>query len=322
MRSPRLKVSGASAVYHCLSRIVGGQHLLDDPAKEQFRTFMWAVVQFCGVELLTFTIMRNHFHLLIRVLAPQEISDEEVQNRVRNYFGPRSGYTLAVDQDMKNTGKISAALRKRLLRRMGDLSICLKELKQRFTRWYNGVHDRYGTLWAERFKSVLVEEKRFALELMAAYIDLNCVRAGLVDDPKDYRFCGYAESMAQPGLARQGLASLLQGKDWSDQASYYRRYLFLAAANSGHSDKLVLDREIILKKLENEGQLPMNELLRLKIRYFTDGAVLGSQNFVDEVFAKFQQHFGKQRQSGARPMRGANWQGLMVLRQLRLRVFE
>jgi putative transposase len=35
-----------------------------------------------------------------------------------------------------------------------------------------------------------------ALSTMAAYVDLNAVRAGIVEDPKDYRFCGYGEAEA------------------------------------------------------------------------------------------------------------------------------
>ncbi len=56
----------------------------------------------------------------------------------------------------------------------------MKELKQRFSRWYNRQTGRFGTLWAERFKSVLVEDHPANVETLAAYIDLNPVRAGLV----------------------------------------------------------------------------------------------------------------------------------------------
>jgi hypothetical protein len=55
---------------------------------------------------------------------------------------------------------------------------------------------RQGTLWEERFKSVLVEGAGPALSVMAAYIDMNPVRAGLVSDPKDYRWCGNAAAVA------------------------------------------------------------------------------------------------------------------------------
>jgi len=43
---------------------------------------------------------------------------------------------------------------------------------------------------------------------VSAYIDLNAVRAGLVEDPKDYRHCGYAAAVAGDAKARSGLLSL------------------------------------------------------------------------------------------------------------------
>jgi hypothetical protein len=55
-----------------------------------------------------------------------------------------------------------------------------------------------GTLWEGRFKSVLVEGTGQTLSTMAAYIDLNPVRAGIVKDPADYRWSGYAEAVEEP----------------------------------------------------------------------------------------------------------------------------
>ena len=80
------------------------------------------------------------------------------------------------------------AIRRRLLARMGDVSEFMKSVKQRFGIWFNKTHGRYGTLWADRFKSVLVEGHANPLQTMAAYIDLNPVRAGLVEDPKGLSF--------------------------------------------------------------------------------------------------------------------------------------
>ena len=97
----------------------------------------------------------------------------------------------------------------------------MKLVKQRFSVWYNRSHQRYGTLWAERFKSVLVEAKSGVMRTMAAYIDLNPVRAGLVNDPKDYRFCGYAEAVAGFRLSQLGLSYLVEGG-----SIQYQRQLF------------------------------------------------------------------------------------------------
>ena len=42
-----------------------------------------------------------------------------------------------------------------------------------------------------------MENSREALAMVGAYIDLNAVRAGIVEDPKDYRFCGYGEAVGK-----------------------------------------------------------------------------------------------------------------------------
>jgi putative transposase len=45
-------------------------------------------------------------------------------------------------------------------------------------------------------------------------------------------------------------------------------------------------------------------MLRCRVRYFTDGAVLGSRAFVDEVFTRCRERFGATRKDGARKLRG------------------
>ncbi|MCC5842000.1 MAG: hypothetical protein JJT96_17930, partial [Opitutales bacterium] len=66
--------------------------------------------------------------------------------------------------------------------RMGDISVFMREVKTRFTLWYNRKRGMVGTFWAERFRSVIVEADAEAQRMVAAYIDLNPVRAGLVED--------------------------------------------------------------------------------------------------------------------------------------------
>jgi len=192
----RIKVMGQTAVYHCMSRAVGGQMLFGDREKEIFRKQLWQVSDFCGVEVLTYCVMSNHFHILVRVREAVDVSDEELVRRLGVLYHRERDRVDALSDILKGGGAQAEELRVQLLARMGDVSVFMKELKQRFSIWYNKSHDRYGTLWAERFKSVLLEGSLLALRTVAAYIDLNPVRAGLVEDPKDYRFCGYAEDRA------------------------------------------------------------------------------------------------------------------------------
>ena len=73
--------------------------------------------------------------------------------------------------------------------------------------------------------------------------------------------------------------------------------------------------------LEEGGELPVAAALRCRVRYFADGAVLGSKEFVESIFLEYRDQFGRRRRSGARKMKGSDWEGLTVLRDLRRRVF-
>lgn len=320
MRMSRLKASAEqSAVYHCISRVVGGQHLLDDLGKERLARLLLKLAAFCGIDVITYCMMGNHFHLLVRVPTRPDPSDAELLQRLEAFYGKKGVLTVLAREGIQSRGGIDPVLRRSLLERMGDVSAFMKEFKQRFSRWYNRHHGRFGTLWAERFKSVLVEDTPGAVRLVAAYIDLNPVRAGLVTDPKDYRFCGYAHALAGNAGLRRGLMSCLKPGNWSEAAAEYRRSLFVTGGSSGRSDKVALDRETILAELKRGGELSLGQVLRLRVRHFTDGVVLGSREFVNEVFVQHREKFGPRRPDGARRIRGVPLPDFRVLRDLQVR---
>jgi len=81
-----------------------------------------------------------------------------------------------------------------------------------------------------------------------------------------------------------------------------------------------------LKKCESphpvpRGKLPLNEILRCRVRYFTDGVILGSRVFVEDQYRKRRGLFSEKRETGARPMKGAEYGGLCTVRQLRVDVY-
>jgi len=69
------------------------------------------------------------------------------------------------------------------------------------------------------------------------------------------------------------------------------------------------------------GKLPLNEILRCRVRYFTDGVILGSRVFVEDQYRKRRGFFSEKRETGARPMKGAEYGGLCTVRQLRVDVY-
>ncbi len=317
MRTARLKVQGQSAVYHCVTRVVGGTMLLDKQAKEVLRKQLWHMARFCGVEILTYCIMTNHFHVLVRVPENQKVSDKDLVARFSQLYGTQKGKVETLEAILKKGGEEAQAERDKLLARMGDVSLFMKELKQRFSIWYNKSHGRYGTLWAERFKSVLIEDTAACLLTVASYIDLNPVRAGIVDDPKDYRFCGYAEAATGQEEAAAGLCQVLSIKTVKKALSEYRKILFLMGSTTSRQGQKAMSREKVKQVVEQDGELPVGQVLRLKVRYFSDGMVLGSKEYVNQIFHSHRHLFGKNRKTGARPMLGMKNSGLAVMRNLR-----
>ncbi len=321
MRMARIKVNGRSAVYHCISRVVGGQRLLGPLEREKLREMLWQQAAFSGVEIITYCLMANHIHVLVRVGAEFTATDAQLVERALQFYGKKSLYAEMLSKAIKKKGVLPEDLREGLRERMGDVSAFMKELKQRFSKWYNRQQNRYGTLWAERFKSVLVEDQPSAVQAVAAYVDLNAVRAGLVKDPKEYRWCGYAEAVGGNNLARKGLGSFFPWTDWRKVAREYRQVLLVTGGRAGSSGKVVLDPEEIRRELERKGDLKLGQVLRLRVRYFSDGVVLGSRNYVNEVFREYRDRFGARRRDGARPMRGLAALGeLATMRDLQVNV--
>ena len=151
--------------------------------------------------------MTNDFAIRMGVLE-----DAEILERCRALYS-RDGMQavmLEYEDASRRGGAELDRWRGRYLRRMWHLGEFMKTLKQKFTLWFNRKHGREGTLWERRYQSVLVEGSWDCLRKVAAYIDLNAVRAGMVADPKDYRWCGYAEAVVGDPLARRGLATALR----------------------------------------------------------------------------------------------------------------
>jgi hypothetical protein len=197
----------------------------------------------------------------------------------------------------------------------------MKELKQRFSRWYNHQTSRFGTLWAERFTSVLVEDESPALRIVAAYIDLNPVRAGLVTNPQDYRYSGYSAAVAGNAHLQAGLMHFMRSGQWANASSVYLNLLLVTAGSAGSSGKVVLDRETIRAELKRGAKLDLGQVLRLRLRHMSAGVMLGSREFVNHQFEVFRDRFGPKRKDGARPLRGVPLPNLRALRHLRLDVF-
>jgi len=347
----------SSVIYHCISRVVDRDFKFGPKEKGVFVRMMREYEAFCGVQVLSYCVMSNHFHVLVEVPPKKKgasiaMTDEVFLAKIKAMYSPQ--HYMDVEQMLERfraSGSDLAALelKAKYTRRMHDLSEFMKGLKQRFTQWFNGHHERRGTLWEGRFKSVLVQDG-YAARVMAVYIDLNPIRAGMVEKPENYQWCSYGEAirsgnskLARAGLCRvlgisqretsnpKGLISQKEDEESMNMMDRYRMMLFSDGEEvfadkpeTGEVGKRVrkgFKRKLVKKVLAKGGKLSLGEALRCRVRYFSDGMTVGSREFVDELFESARERFSKKRKTGARPMRGVGWKKkdhrLYSMRQLR-----
>ena len=334
--------------YHCLSRVIERRFIFGDQERERFRKLMRRQEAFSGVRVLTWTCLSNHFHMLVaveekdgktaqKVKGRLLVDDEAFLKRLRHIYEPkaleeiekylkliRKGTAKPADKE-----KQVAKLKQPFLDRMFDLSCFVGEIKQRISQWYNLRTERKGPLWEERFSSVLVQGEPGLLAMVAAYIDLNSVRAGLVKEPRDWRWCGYAEAAAAQSRSREGLYEAMgesndatrDGAGWKQLHRRYREILMHEAVQRRDEDGRVVRKGTTPDELEAEEargfELPKAALLHQRIRYFTDGLALGSADFIDGVFRKNKQVLGLKRKVGPRIPRMSGLGGVRTLKDLR-----
>ena len=76
------------AIYHCISRVVGRDFVLEVDEREHFRMLMRMCEKFTGCRVLSYCLMSNHFHVLLEVPPMPEggISDQELLRRLGAFY--------------------------------------------------------------------------------------------------------------------------------------------------------------------------------------------------------------------------------------------
>lgn len=104
----------------------------------------------------------------------------------------------------------------------------LQSVGRRYVQYFNHTYHRTGTLWEGRYKATLIDSEAYLLTCMR-YIELNPVRASMVDHPADYPWSSYgsnARGSAQPLVTAHDLYRRLGRTDSERQSAY--RQLFRA----------------------------------------------------------------------------------------------
>jgi putative transposase len=273
-RTPRMMVTGEPTAYHIISRTALDGYVLGDVEKEFFVKLLKKQAAVYFAEIIGYCVMGNHFHLLVRMLSGSGLSDEDIIKRYQGIYGEE----VFLPQERIDYYR----------QKWSSLSEFVKELKLGMSRFYNKRHGRRGFFWGDRFKSLIVEKGDTLINCLA-YIDLNPVRAGLVERPEEYRWSGIGYHV-QTGNAG-GLLSvnygLRDGKELneSENLAHYRKFLYETGALDKNGIKI---KEQILEKERSRGfkiTRPMRFIYRT--RYFTDSGIIGTREFVSATYQRF-----------------------------------
>jgi hypothetical protein len=210
---------------------------------------------------------------------------------------------------------IFAALRAKL----SSLSEFVREIKVVFARFYNKRPHCRGYFWGDRFKNLIVEKGETLINCLA-YIDLNPLRAGLVERPEQYRWnsLGYhvQTNNREKFLSTDFGLREFSVKSKKERIRRYRRYVYEAGSlNQPEKGRVKVIKDKTLKKERNrEFELSRSDRFRYRTRYFTDSGIIGSKEFVAENYQRFKHLFYSKHEKKPKPIKGL--EGLYSLKRL------
>lgn len=201
--------------YHCIGRCVRRAHLCgrDHASGKSFEHRRGWIVQrlkhlagIFAIDVAAYAVMSNHYHVVLHLdpARADNWSPDEVLRRWGQLFvGPELLRRFATDRGQIPDGELHrlAELVAMYRGRLKDLSWFMRVLNEWIARRANAEDECTGRFWEGRFKSQALLDERALLTAMA-YVDLNPVRAGLVESPEDGEFTSIRERLgrhAAPG---------------------------------------------------------------------------------------------------------------------------
>jgi len=267
MRQARIKIDHEPTWYHCYNRISGTRldRPFSDVEKEQFVRILRRVSRLYTVKVVAYQVMSNHFHLLLHAPAEQPDAEEMCRRYKAFHYGKR-----ILDPD----GRQCRVWRER----SRDVSWFMRHVQQLFTVWFNRTRKirRRGSLWADRFKHTLLESGS-AVWACWTYIENNPVRAHMVQDAADYRFCSYGvwcQSGRHPFAGNVAAVALPMLRDCFGLKGFSEVRHAMAEALAGKAGH------------EPEG-VDMVLTVQRRVRHWTQGLVIGSKLYVHDVMSRY-----------------------------------
>ncbi|MBC3806031.1 transposase [Undibacterium seohonense] len=190
----------ATPYYHCIGRCVRRAFLWgkDDFSGRDFsHRKAWVIERLrelsevFSISICAYAIMSNHYHLVLHVDRERTaaMSDAEVVERWQRLFSLPLLLQNFLKGDAQDaaTRRVVDSLILELRSRLHDLSWYMRCLNESIARRANAEDDCTGRFWEGRFKSQAILDEA-GLLACCAYVDLNPIRAGMVDLPEQAEY--------------------------------------------------------------------------------------------------------------------------------------
>ncbi len=305
-RTARVKVTGVDAWYHLYARVAGGrdERPLADPLARRYLVRLlrhYGSIYFCHVA--GYCVMGNHYHLVVRFEGEREVDREELWRRARLMY-PSSRDAAALELWSEENWD-------RYRRRLFDVSEFMRNVQAAFARWYNRTHDRRGRFWAERFRSVLLGDDRAVVDCLL-YVELNPVRAGLVERPEAWEASSARLRVEGSDGWLVPLEDLLGTPSRDLAVREHRALLYHRGAVPTRAGQAAIPSEVLER--EAARGFAVRGVFRRRQRHLVDGVAVGSEGFVRELLLRLRSEGRYRRRKHPIPRLGGVH---MVLREQR-----
>jgi len=269
-REARVKVDPTTpGYYHVYTKVTQNSFLLvDEEDKKQFIQLVFLLIKTFFVKILAFQVMDNHYHLVLKVEIPENISDEELKARFHNLYPDK---------------EFNVHEREKYIEKWGDLSKFMHSLNQRYAMYFNRKHNTSGHFWGNRFDSSILSDDE-AIALCATYVDLNAVRANMVEECEEYEYgsVNYVVNKKNEGdgIAISEISRLFQGIKVGEMEEEIRERYGKALSYLKEEE-----REGYLRYLEFVEIRKRNGFLR-KIKSFRKRAILGMRQSIEAILPR------------------------------------
>jgi putative transposase len=272
-RDRRAKVESGEANYHIFCKVAGPKEdfypLTDDPNnRDKFIQLLHHFSQAYRCDLITYCVMGNHYHIVIRFNEQTQLSRQDLEARAAilypNHDNWRKGWS---DEHWQKFNT-----------RLHDMSEFMRNIQQAFTRWFNKENKTSGSFWRDRFKSVILADEQSVVDC-SMYVDLNPVRAGLVQRPEDWEGGAYFLRSIEHG---QDLLSLheLMSLPLAENADRSYREMLYYRGNVPSKEKDAVIADDIIEREAARGFEQSGHYLK-RVSYLSRGYIVGKRETVE-----------------------------------------